>query len=546
MSHDTELLRRYVEERSESAFTELVHEHMNLVYSAALRETNGDGAQAEDVSQTVFTELARKAPRLLGHPSVAGWLHTTTRLVAANARRAEQRRHRREEKAQSMNEVLSNEAPNEVWQRIRPVLDDALHELKEADREAVLLRFLKDRPLREVGVRLGLNENAARMRVDRALEQLRGLLARRGITSTTSGLATALAVGAVTPVPATLAASVASAALASGAAAGSTILTLLNIMSIAKLKVGVIGALVVAGIAVPLWQQTRLQRMRSENEQLRAQGIAIAALRDEVGRLRKVEADGAELERLRQWQAQTQLQLARLRGMAGLARQANAEAEELRAQLARQQSDAGTNQLNGPLRNVFRRAMEQQVEGRVSRIDARLHLTPEQAQGVREILMREAEGTRDGMKQVFAKKQDAEITKMETGGNAEEEIKALLTPEQQTAFADYQREEFSHYARLGANAELLEIQSTLGLTAEEQDRVFASLYELSFNQMTGSTQQTFGTPVEKVEWLNEQKAKALESVLTETQLEKYRQHQATQLKVVKEIFEKILPASTNR
>lgn len=471
--------------------------------------------------------------------------HDTELLRRYVEDRAEQRRRRREEKAQSMNEVLSNEAPNEVWQRIRPVLDDALHELKEADREAVLLRFLEDRPLREVGVRLGLNENAARMRVDRALEQLRGLLARRGITSTASSLATALAVGVVTPAPATLAASVASAALASGAAPGSTILTLLNIMSIAKLKVGVIGALVVAGIALPLWQQTRLQRMRSENEQLRAQGTEIDALRDEVGRLRTVEADGAELERLRQWQAQTQLELARLRGMAGLARQANAEAEELRAQLARQQSDAGTNQLNGPLRNVFRRAMEQQVEGRVSRIDARLHLTPEQAQGVREILMREAEGTRDGMKQVFAKKQDAEITKMETGGNAEEEIKALLTPEQKTAFADYQREEFSHYARLGANAELLEIQAALGLTTEEQDRVFASLYELSFNQMTGSTQQTFGTPVEKVEWLNEQKAKALESVLTETQLEKYRQHQATQLKVVKEIFEKILPASTN-
>ena len=70
MSNDTELLRRFVEERAEGPFTELVREHLNLVYSAALREMNGDGALAEDVSQAVFTDLARKAPRLLGHHTV--------------------------------------------------------------------------------------------------------------------------------------------------------------------------------------------------------------------------------------------------------------------------------------------------------------------------------------------------------------------------------------------------------------------------------------------------------------------------------------------
>ena len=62
MNHDTELLRRYVQERSETAFGELVREHLNPVFSAALRETGGDAALAEDVSQAVFTELARKRP----------------------------------------------------------------------------------------------------------------------------------------------------------------------------------------------------------------------------------------------------------------------------------------------------------------------------------------------------------------------------------------------------------------------------------------------------------------------------------------------------
>src|SRR5881296_90918 len=129
-----------------------------------------------------------------------------------------------------MNEIASTGSANEDWQQIGPVLDDALHELNESDREAVVLRFLEDRTLREVGARLGLKENAARMRVARALEKLRALLARRGITSTESGLAAALAIGVLTPPPATLAATIASTALANGAAAGSTTLTFMKIM----------------------------------------------------------------------------------------------------------------------------------------------------------------------------------------------------------------------------------------------------------------------------------------------------------------------------
>jgi hypothetical protein len=203
--------------------------------------------------------------------------------------------------------MLSEDSPNEVWQQVRPMLDDALHELNAAGREAVVLRFMEHRPLREVGARLGLNENAAPMRVGRALDRLRGQLARRGITSTASGLAAALAIGVLTPAPAALAGTIASAALASGAVAGSTSLTLMKLMSMTTVKVGLIGALVVAGIAVPVWQQTGLQRVQSENAQLRStetelrsQAAELATLRGEVERLRKVGAGHAELGQLRQ------------------------------------------------------------------------------------------------------------------------------------------------------------------------------------------------------------------------------------------------------
>jgi RNA polymerase sigma factor (sigma-70 family) len=548
MSHDTELLRRYVEERAESPFTELVHEHLNLVYSAALRETNGDAALAEDVSQAVFTELARKAPQLLEHPSLAGWLYTAVRHIAANWRRTDQHRRHREEEAHSMNELLSEDAPNEAWQQIRPVLDDALHDLNEADREAVVLRFLEDRSLREVGARLGLNENAARMRVDRALDKLRGQLARRGITSTASSLAAALAIGVLTPAPAALAGTIASTALASGAVATSTTLTLIKLMSITPVKVSLIGALVVAGIAVPAWQQTRLQRVQAENEQLRAedtdtraQDAEVATLRGEIERLRKAEADLAELEQLRGWKAQTQPELLRLRGMAGLARRANAEPDQLRAQLARQASETGTNPISGAMADAMKLAMEQQVEGRLSRMTASLHLTPEQTQAAREVLTRQAQAMSAGMQQAFSGKYDkAELARLgKDTGNSDEQIKALLTPDQKAAYQTYQQEESAHTASMAAHSELVQLQSALGLSSEQEDRAFAALYEVNLNQLNGSTKPASTSKAEAMQWALDQKAKALEPILTPTQLEGYRQQQAIQAKLIKDVLSKM-------
>src|SRR6266516_15898 len=218
MQSDAELLRSYVQDRSESAFTELVQRHIDLVYSAVLREAHGDAFLAEDVTQAVFAELARKASSLVRHPALAGWLYTCVRQMAANVRRAEDRRQRREQEAQTMNELLTSDPSESVWRQVQPVLDDAMHELSEADRTAVVLRFFDERSLKEVGLALGLTENAARMRVDRALEKLQRLLSNRGIKSTAAGLTAAITAGAVVCAPTSLAASVATGALAATAA----------------------------------------------------------------------------------------------------------------------------------------------------------------------------------------------------------------------------------------------------------------------------------------------------------------------------------------
>src|SRR5262249_13932780 len=154
-----------------------------LVYSTALRIVNGDEQLAKDISQNVFIDLARKAGGLGSRAVLTGWIYTSTCFAASKAVRSERRLHAREQEALSMQEQNETPDPDGDWDQIRPVLDNLMQELKESDREALLLRFFERCSLAEVGRRLGLNENAARMRVERALERLHALMARRGITS---------------------------------------------------------------------------------------------------------------------------------------------------------------------------------------------------------------------------------------------------------------------------------------------------------------------------------------------------------------------------
>lgn len=219
---DTSPLRRYAEHGDEAAFAELVRQHLPLVYRCACRLLGGDAARAEDVAQEVFADLARKAHALASHPALAAWLHTTTRYAAARVRRGEQRRRTRDEEAERMNQIEQAGADTPRWDGLQPVIDEALAHLKETDREAVLLRFFAENSYAEIGRRLGLSEDAARMRTDRAMEKLRVWLARRGIGSTAAALGVAFAGQGAVAVPAGLAISVTQGALsvAAGTAVG--------------------------------------------------------------------------------------------------------------------------------------------------------------------------------------------------------------------------------------------------------------------------------------------------------------------------------------
>lgn len=311
MIEDAELLRRYAEEKSETAFAELVQRHLGLVYASALRRVGGDAQLAEDVAQQVFTDVARRAALLARRPVLAGWLFTSARFAAAKAMRTARRRLEREKEAQIMDALTSDSAAPVDWEKARPLLDDAIAELEERDREAILQRYFEDQNYSRIGARLNLSENAARMRVERALEKLRLQLARRSVTSTAAAIATVLAQQAAVAVPAGLATSVTSAALAAagmagGVAAGSGASTVLTLMSVTKLQIGLAGALAVAAGTGLVFQAQRLADLRVEISTLQQQNQAIAALQSEH---RRLAATAAEVESFRQDDAA----LARLR-----------------------------------------------------------------------------------------------------------------------------------------------------------------------------------------------------------------------------------------
>lgn len=181
----SELLSRIREGGSEDAFEVLLRRYSPLVYSVSLRRLR-DASMAEECSQEVFIRLARLAPQLRSEGELVGWLHTTAHRTAIDHWRKESRRHHREQKAFLVQE--SDDPPDRHWQELAPVLDEALSELKPADREAILLRYFQSESLRGVGEALGMSEDAAKMKIRRSLERLHALLARKGITCTLAAL----------------------------------------------------------------------------------------------------------------------------------------------------------------------------------------------------------------------------------------------------------------------------------------------------------------------------------------------------------------------
>jgi RNA polymerase sigma factor (sigma-70 family) len=358
------LLAAYAKTGSEAAFRELLARYVNLVYSAAVRLVGNDADLAKDVTQTVFVDLARKAPKLPRDVMLGGWLHHHTVFVASTLLRGERCRQARERQVVEMNALPDHTQENLA--QIAPILDEAIDELGAEDRTAILLRFFEQCDFPSLAEALGSNEDAARKRVSRALEKLHLLLRHRGVSLSAAALGTLLATEAVTAAPAGLAVGLAGTAL-TGAAGGGTALTVLKIMSMTTLKLGVISAIVVGGVVTPLvLQHQSLVKQREEIQALRQQVEQMAQLETENDRLSNlvVRAHSAASD-------DPSRELLRLRGEVGMLRSQSNQLERLRNENRRLQASMAKAAPNPDSQEVEPRSAEAE-RGLAEMSDAKL------------------------------------------------------------------------------------------------------------------------------------------------------------------------------
>jgi RNA polymerase sigma factor (sigma-70 family) len=542
---DMELMREFVRDHSETAFAEVVRRHVNLVYSVALRYAGQDG-EAQDIAQAVFILLARKAAGLSDRTVLAGWLYETTRFTASRWLRTDARRHAREQEA-----YMQSLAPDSTatWQQLAPHLEAAMSQLAERDRTLLLLRFYENKSGPETAALLGIGEAAAQKGTARALEKLRKVFGKRGITLSAAGIAGADSANAVQSAPASLAAAITSGVLSGTALTTAAVIATKTIAMTTLQKTAVTAALTIA-VGAGVYETRQNFQLRELNQKLvetkqtapppAGQIQQLQRERDEA--TNRLAAMTAELEKSKT----NNLELLRLRALASAGRQAIADAERLRAQLAKPAA-AGTNFLTSAMADAMTQAMEQQVGGQLTRMSASLQLAPDQVTAVSNILTKQSRLMSAGMSQAFAGKFDKdEILRLgRESGNPETQIKALLTPAQLAAYPIYQQEESAHTASLSANAELMQLQTLLDLSPAQSDSVYSALYNVSFDQLIGKMKPPTDA-ADAMQWTLEQKAVALEPFLTAPQLETYRQQIATQAKLAKDIMSKMRDAGIGK
>jgi RNA polymerase sigma factor (sigma-70 family) len=309
---DLQLLMRYARQKGEDAFAELVRRHLNLVFSAALRQVRFPQL-AEEVAQCVFTDLARQAERLAPDTILTAWLYQVTRRTAIDVVRREASRQLRE---QVSVELTAMNATATDWTEVEPLLDEAMHALDDTDRTAVLLRYFENKSFREVGQMLDTTEDAARKRLSRAVERLREFFAKRGVTIGASGLVVAISANAVQTAPVGLAVTISTAAVLAGTTITTTATaTVTKAIAMTTLQKSLLTATVAVLAGAGIYEARHAANARAEVQTLQQQqaeqlsrerdaaASKLAALGDENERLKRNTADllklRAEAARLR-------------------------------------------------------------------------------------------------------------------------------------------------------------------------------------------------------------------------------------------------------
>ena len=272
---DLQLLARYTGQHAEDAFAELVRRHLDLVFSAALRQVRSPQL-AEEVAQSAFTDLAHQARRLAPDTILTAWLYQVTRRTAIDVVRREARRQHREQVACELNAMNT---PAADWTHIEPLLDEAMQALEETDRTAVLLRYFENKSAREMAQTLGTTEDAAQRRVSRAVERLRQFFDKRGVTIGASGLVIAISANSVQAAPAGLAVTISAAAALVGTSLATTATataTATKAIVMTTLQKTLITATIALAVGTGIYQARQASRLRDQVQTLQQQQAPLA------------------------------------------------------------------------------------------------------------------------------------------------------------------------------------------------------------------------------------------------------------------------------
>ncbi|MEY2465669.1 MAG: hypothetical protein QOD03_190 [Verrucomicrobiota bacterium] len=323
------LMREFAASNSEPAFATLVGRHIGLVHSAALRQV-GEAHLAEEITQAVFIILARKAASLGPNTVLSAWLYRTTRYAARDALKARRRRDAREQEAY-MQSTLNQPDTDAAWVQLAPLLDDAMNELGETDRAALVLRFFENKTAREIAEALRMKEDTAQKRVARALGKLRALFVKRGVTLTATVIAGAVAANSVQAVPAGFATAITATALSGTSLTTAAVIAATKALAMTTLQKTLVTVALVATLGVGIFEAHQNSQLREKNQILQQQQAAL------VGQIQQLHADSesisgrfTETGNPAKLSAEQFSELLKLRGVAGTLQQQTDELNRLR------------------------------------------------------------------------------------------------------------------------------------------------------------------------------------------------------------------------
>lgn len=561
MTNDLDLLRQFARENSQDAFTALVNRHVNLVYSVALRQVRSSPL-AEEISQSVFSDLARNAVKLRPDTVLTAWLYSVARRTAIDTIRKESRRQLREQIAVEMNDMNATSAD---WTQIEPLLDDAMATLDETDRAAILLRYFENKNLREVGESLKISDDAAQKRVSRAVEQLREFFTKQKISFGASGLIVLISTNAVQAAPIGLASTISAATILAGTAVStSTIITTTKTIAMTIIQKTLITATlaVVAGAGIyKAYQaaqlQNQIQALQQQQSPLTGQ---LAKLQTENERLSNQVAEAKDSQALSKAQFN---ELLKLRGNIGVAQTYSREVAQLKSTLAQQTGkmpDYLTNAMASGLA-MSEKFKLKDAQARLGRMKKMLNLADDEAHAIGDIMQKHIQ-SRDQMLMASMSGNKLTPEQLQAMAGAEDdvtEIKALLTPEQLAAYPDYQQEEKATAADNSAKGEASTIADDFSLSPEQQEQIHAALYQMNLNApdnlnqavisaalKNGQTPDIVNMLTESQKLQLEEKLKILGNILTQKQINTYRTEQMDRINMVANSTKMFLPQKTAR